>query len=513
MSHQTAEKSAAVIDWPVFILSGGFLMLFVATALLDIELLSATVNSAFGGATQLFGAYWQLLMLLTFLIALYVAISDSGKARLGNLDAPDISTYKWVAIIMCTLLAGGGVFWAAAEPMAHFIASPPLFGVESATQEAVYPALAQSYMHWGFLSWSILGSLTAIIFMYLHYDKGLPLKPRILLYPVFGERVLHGWFGAFIDAACVVAVVSGTVGPIGFLGLQVSFGLSELFGVSNDYSTQLLIILGLIAIYTVSAVSGVTRGIQILSSFNIGLSIVLISFILLFGPTAFIFDSFIQSVGVLITEFIPMASYRADTGWVNGWTVFFWGWFIGYGPLMAMFIARISRGRTIRQLIVTLSLIAPLVTYFWFTIVGGTGIAFELATPGVISGPYAASGMPAALLAITQQLPWGFLISVLFLVLTTIFVATTGDSMTYTVSMVMTGTDDPPTALRVFWGIMMGVLAAILISVGSGGVTALQSFIVVTAVPVSLILMPSLWNAPKIAKIMALKQGHIKQSD
>ncbi len=512
MSHQVSEKSVAVIDWPVFVLSGGFLMLFVATALFDIELLSATVNGAFGGATKLFGAYWQVLMLLTFLVALMVAISDSGKARLGNLEAPDISTYKWVAIIMCTLLAGGGVFWAAAEPMAHFISSPPLFGVESASPEAVYPALAQSYMHWGFLSWSILGSLTAIIFMYLHYDKGLPLKPRILLYPLFGERVLHGWLGAFIDAACVVAVVSGTVGPIGFLGLQVSFGLSELFGLTNDYSTQLLIILGLIAIYTVSAVSGVTRGIQILSSFNIGLSIVLISFILLFGPTAFIFDSFIQSVGVLISEFIPMASYRADSGWVNGWTVFFWGWFIGYGPLMAMFIARISRGRTIRQLIITLSLLAPLVTYFWFTIVGGTGIAFELANPGVISGPYAASGMPAALLAITQQLPWGFLISVLFLVLTTIFVATTGDSMTYTVSMVMTGTDDPPTALRVFWGIMMGVLAAILISIGSGGVSALQSFIVVTAVPVSLILMPSLWNAPKIAKLMALQQGHIKRS-
>jgi glycine betaine transporter len=177
--------------------------------------------------------------------------------------------------------------------------------------------------------------------------------------------------------------------------------------------------------------------------------------------------------------------------------------------LMAMFIARISRGRTIRQLIITLSLTAPLVTYFWFTIVGGTGIAFELADVGVISGPYAESGMPAALLAITQQLPWGFLISVLFLVLTTIFVATTGDSMTYTVSMVMTGTDNPPTALRVFWGIMMGVLAAILISIGSGGVSALQSFIVVTAVPVSLILMPSLWNAPKMARKMAIEQGLI----
>jgi glycine betaine transporter len=507
MSHQVTGNPTAAIDWPVFILSGGFLLLFVLTALFDLEFLSATVNQAFGGATALFGAYWQVLMLLTFVVALGVAVSGSGRARLGNLSAPDISTFKWVAIIMCTLLAGGGVFWAAAEPMAHFIASPPLFGVESASPAAVYPALAQSYMHWGFLSWSILGSLTAIVFMYLHYDKGLPLKPRILLYPVFGEVVLHGWLGALVDAACVVAVISGTVGPIGFLGLQVSFGLSELFGISNNYSTQLAIILGLIVIYTVSAVSGVTRGIQILSSFNIILAIGLMSFILIVGPTAFIFDSFIQSVGLLISEFIPMASYRADVGWVNGWTVFFWGWFIGYGPLMAMFIARISRGRSIRQLIVTLSLIAPLVTYFWFTIVGGTGIAFELSNAGVISGPYAESGMPAALMAITQQLPWGFLISVLFLVLTTIFVATTGDSMTYTVSMVMTGTDNPPTALRVFWGIMMGVLAAILISIGSGGVSALQSFIVVTAVPVSLILMPSLWNAPKMARQMAVEQG------
>jgi choline-glycine betaine transporter len=152
---QIAKKTSPVIDWPVFILSGGFLMLFVATALFDIDLLSATVNSAFGGATQFFGAYWQVLMLVTFLTALYVAVSDSGKARLGNLSAPDISTYKWVAIIMCTLLAGGGVFWAAAEPMAHFISSPPLFAVESGSPEAVYPALAQSYMHWGFLSWSI----------------------------------------------------------------------------------------------------------------------------------------------------------------------------------------------------------------------------------------------------------------------------------------------------------------------------------------------------------------------
>ena len=174
---------------------------------------------------------------------------------------------------------------------------------------------------------------------------------------------------------------------------------------------------------------------------------------------------------------------------------------------MAMFIARISNGRTIRQLIVAVSLIAPLATGFWFTIIGGSGLAFELATPGVISNAFEGFNMPAALLAITQQLPAGFLISVLFLLLTTTFVATTGDSMTYTISMVMSGTDDPPTLLRAFWGVMMGVLAMILVVVGSGGINALQSFIVVTAVPVSLILLPSLWVAPSIARELAREQG------
>ncbi|OUR74664.1 BCCT transporter, partial [Marinomonas sp. 42_23_T18] len=206
-------------------------------------------------------------------------------------------------------------------------------------------------------------------------------------------------------------------------------------------------------------------------------------------------------------KFIPMATFRASPGWLDWWTVFFWGWFLGYGPLMAMFVARISRGRTIRQMVLLISVVAPIITTFWFTIVGGSGLAFELANPGVISGPFTGFNLPAALLAITEQLPMGFMISVLFLILTTIFVATTGDSMTYAVSMVMTGTDQPQSSIRVFWGIMMGVVAALLISIGSGGISALQSFIVITAVPVSLVLLPSLWTAPQIARKMADEQG------
>ncbi|RDE24857.1 BCCT family transporter [Motiliproteus coralliicola] len=499
------------VDLPVFLISGGVLVLFAVFALYDIDMVSGWVNSGFAASTKVFGAYWQVLLLLTFIIGILLAVSHTGAVVLGGLKMPEISTFKWISIIMCTLLAGGGVFWAAAEPMAHFTSPPPLFSgmpsSETGTAQAAYNALAQSFMHWGFLAWAILGSLTGIVFMYLHYEKGLPLKPRTLLYPVFGDRVMTGPLGTLVDASCVLAVVAGTVGPIGFLGLQVSFGLEKLFGIPNTYGTQVTILVGLIALYTLSAVSGVTKGIQILSRANVIMAVALMAFILLFGPTAFIIDGYLHGFGLYLDQFIPMATFRASPGWLDWWTVFFWGWFLGYGPLMAMFVARISRGRTIREMVLLISVIAPIITCFWFTIVGGSGLAFELATPGVISEPFTGFNLPAALLAITEQLPMGFFISVLFLILTTIFVATTGDSMTYAVSMVMTGTDHPKPTIRVFWGAMMGIVAALLISIGSGGISALQSFIVITAVPVSLVLLPSLWTAPRIALKMAKEQG------
>ncbi len=498
---------ARSIDMPVLLLSGGGVLLFALAALFDIQTVSGLVNQGFEFATRYFGAYWQVLMLATFFTGLYIALGRSGAARLGNLALPELSTFKWVSVIMCTLLAGGGVFWAAAEPMAHFVSPPPLFGEEQGTLRAGYNALAQSFMHWGFLAWAILGCLTSIVFSYLHYEKGLPLKPRTLLYPLFGQRIMTGWAGAMIDACCVLAVVAGTVGPIGFLALQVGFGLESLFGLENGFDSQMVILVGLVMIYTVSAMTGVTRGIQWLSRFNIVLATVLMLYLFLLGPTGFIVDGYVQGMGTYLERFMSMATYREDPAWLGWWTVFFWGWFLGYGPLMAMFVARISRGRTLRQMILMIAVVAPLITCFWFTIVGGSGIAFELANPGVISEPFTGLNLPAALLAITAELPMGMLISVLFLVLTTIFVATTGDSMTYTISMVMAGNDNPHTAVRVFWAVMMGVLAAILISIGEGGVSALQSFIVVAAVPVSLILLPSLWHAPAMARRMAREQG------
>ncbi|UWR98243.1 BCCT family transporter [Phaeobacter inhibens] len=492
------------INKPLFLLSGGFIALFCMAALVNLDGLSALVDWGFNIAATYFGLYWQILLLATFLIGLVLCILPGGRAIMGGLATPEFTTFQWGSMIMCTLLAGGGVFWAAGEPIAHFLYSPPLYGAEGGSEAAVAPAIAQSFMHWGFLAWAILGSLSTVMLMHYHYEKGLPLAPRTLLYPVFGDKAINGPIGVIADASSIIAVVAGTVGPIGFLGLQVSYGLSDLFGIPDVFATQFVVIGALVALYTISAMTGLSRGIQLLSKINVILAAVLLIYVLLAGPTGFIFGSFFSGFATYLGNFFQMALYRGDAavfgapGWLGWWTVFFWGWFMGYGPLMAMFIARVSRGRSIRSIIIMLSIIAPIVTNFWFTIIGGTGIAMELAEPGTVSAAFEGFNLPAALLAITNNLPMGFLVSILFLILTTIFVATTGDSMSYVISATMTKGDTPSTAVRVFWGIAMGVMAVILISVGSGGVSKLQSFIVVTAVPVSLILLPSLWDALRI---------------
>ena len=506
MSDTTNETKGqeGAVNKPLFLISGGFIALFCVAALVNLDGLSAMVDWGFNFAATYFGLYWQVLLLATFLIGLVLCVLPGGRAIMGGLAAPEFTLFQWGSMIMCTLLAGGGVFWAAGEPIAHFLYSPPLYGAEGGTEAAVNPAIAQSFMHWGFLAWAILGSLSTVMLMHYHYEKGLPLAPRTLLYPVFGDKAINGSIGLIADASSIIAVVAGTVGPIGFLGLQVSYGLNDLFGIPDVFVTQLLVIAGLAALYTISAMTGLSKGIQLLSKVNVILAAALLLFVLLAGPTGFIFSAFFEGFATYLGNFFQMALFRGDAGvfgepgWLGWWTVFFWGWFMGYGPLMAMFIARVSRGRSIRSIIIMLSIIAPIVTNFWFTIIGGTGISMELTEPGTISKAFEGFNLPAALLAITNNLPMGFVISILFLILTTIFVATTGDSMSYVISATMSEGDNPPTAVRVFWGIAMGVMAVILISVGSGGVSKLQSFIVVTAVPVSLILLPSLWDALRI---------------
>ena len=496
----------------VLILSIGFIVAFLALSLYDVTLVADSISAGFAWTALVLGSYFQLLLLLTFFIAIGLAITPAAKAKIGNLDAPEMSTFKWLSIILCTLLAGGGVFFAAGEPVYHFVVTPPAFDSEAGTADAVSGALGQSFMHWGFMAWAVLGSLTAVVLAHAHYVKGQPLQPRTLLYPVLGERLMRGPLGSTVDACCVIALVAGTVGPIGFLATQVSFGLHELFGLPEGYPGQLIILAVLGSIYVLSSMSGVHKGIQLLSRFNVLLALAIGAVIIVFGPTLFLVNSYVSGMGAYVSKFFTMATMTAETApawWMQWWTVFFFAWFIGYAPLMAIFVARISRGRSIREMIIAVAILAPIATTVWFTLLGGSGIYYQLT--GVIDLTEALNNFQfdVATLTVAQALPGGTWMALAILLLTTIFVATTGDSMSYAIAVVGAGHDNPSPAMRAFWGIAMALMAAVLLYMGAGQIGALQQFIVITAIPVSLILLPSLWNGPQAAYAMAREQGII----
>lgn len=507
-ASQKRPAGGSRTDLPVLAISGGLLVAFVLAALIAPTATGDVVNTLFTFAARWFGPFWQVLLLATFGVAVWLGFSRYGKVRLGGSGArPEYSRFQWVAMIMSTLLAGGGVFFAAGEPVQHYVDTPPYYdGVAAGTQEATNAALSQSFAHWGFLAWAVLGTLASIV-MIRGQERGMPLRPRTLLYPFLGERIRDSRLGTAVDVVCIIAVVAGTVGPIGFLGLQVSYGLSEVFGISGGYPVQLGVIVLLTAVAVTSVASGINKGIQFFSKANIWLAVVLMAVFLVLGSLGFVLDSFLGGLGQYMRDFVPLSLNRGDHEWLGSWTVFFFGWFLGYGPLMSIFVARISKGRTLRDLVVSTAIIPPLATMFWFTVFGGTGIFLEQQHPGAISGPLKAVGMDAAVISMAGQLPMGPVITVALLLLTITFVVTTTDSMSYSIAAAGTRFGEPTRGVRVFWGLLMGAAAAVLILVGDGGITALQSFIVVTAVPVGFIMLPTLWTAPRMARQMAVEQG------
>lgn len=283
---------------------------------------------------------------------------------------------------------------------------------------------------------------------------------------------------------------------------------------TNDYSTQLSVLVVLGVIYVTSAVTGIDKGIQIMSRFNVFLALGVAAVIFVFGPTLFMVNAFTQGFGEYLSSFFTMSTMTAQSApdwWMQWWTVFFFAWFLGYGPLMAIFVARISKGRTIRQMILTVAVLAPLATAVWFTLLGGAGIFYQFT--GVIDLTEALNNFQfdVATLTVAQALPGGTAMAAAILTLTTIFVATTGDSMSYAIAVVSAGHDDPSPLVRTFWGISMALMAAILLYMGAGQISALQQFIVITAIPVSLVLLPSLWTGPQSAFAMARAQGITSQ--
>jgi glycine betaine transporter len=503
------------LDWPVFIISGGVLVLFVIMSSLFTKATSHFIEKGFQISITYFGAFWQILLLATFAVGLFLSFSKYGRVRLGNVSKPEIGYFKWAAIIITSGLGAGAIFWAAAEPMYYFIDVPPTMdpSIKNKSAGAIPAAMAQSFTSWGFTAWAVYGAVSGIIIMYAHYNKGMKILPRTLLFPIFGEKLERNSLGSVIDILCILGAVAGTIGTIGFFGFQFSYWMHSIFGFPDNIIVQVLSVGGLIVIVTISAVTGIDKGIQFLSKLNVWVAFAIAAFIVLIGPGKFILDTFISSYGTYITNFIGVSTFRGDDKWAGSWMLFFFGWFIGYGPLMGMLVARVSRGRTIREIFILVSILAGLVSHIWFTILGGSGLFYETQHGGSISGPLSDNGLPAAVISIATNLPLGNMLVVALLLLTLIFVITTADTMSYSISMSVTGKGNPPKLVRVFWVVVMGVISVILINIGEGSIDAIQSFIIITAVPISIIMLPVVWTAPKIAHKLAKEQGLVESKE
>lgn len=448
----------------------------------------AAVESAFADAftwtTGVFALPWQLLAVVTVLVAIAVAVHPMGRERLGTVTRPRHHWASWLAVILCTLLAGGGVFFSAAEPLYHLATPAPGLGpIAPAGREAAVAALATSHLHWGILAWGLVGTLGAVIAS-RRMRAGAPPRPRILVPGV----PTTGWVGDGIDAVCLLAALAGTIAPIGFLALQLADAATVLLGAPGGLATQATVLAALTVLYTASAVSGVDRGILWLSRLNVLLGLVLAGALLVLGPTAALVTLGLEAMRAYLVALPSLALDRTDPSWTGAWTVFYWGWFIGYAPLMALFLARISAGRTLRELVLTVLFAAPLVTHGWFSLVGGTGLLTELAEPGVLSGALAQRGPGAAWLAIVATLPGEVLWTPMAILLVFCFLATTADSMAFAAAGVMTDEDEPPRSLRMGVALAMGATALVLLALGEGSIDVLQQAVVVTAIPVSLIV-------------------------
>ena len=423
MSTETSPRSR--IDFPVAGASVGILAAFVVVALIIPDTVSSWVGIAFSICANIFGMYWQILLLATFLIALVLIFTPWAKARLGNQERPDFGRFSWIAMIMTTLLAAGGVFWAAAEPMYHYATAPPYFTNDGHSGfDAVAAALATSFIDWGFLAWAILGSLGAIVMMRAA-EKGMPLRPRSLLYPVLGKRAanrsacrrrrrgVRHLGGRRHDRPCRILRNAGH--------LRAEFSVRHPRHLSGSAARdrrahrsrrrQCLL--------RRQSRGPIPQQRQCLD----GTSALDCAAVLVVGSAWFVAKSYFSGFGLYMTDFFSMTLYRGDTEWLSGWTVFFFGWFLGYAPLMAIFIARISKGRTVRDLFISTTILPPIATTMWFTVLGGTGIYLERQSAGSISGPLMDGGLPAAVIrAISDNLPLSTVIGIGFLILTMTFV-------------------------------------------------------------------------------------------
>ena len=469
----------------VFWASLALILPFVIWGTVSSDSLATAAEAARAFLVDRFG--WFYLLTATVLLVAVIALAASrfGKVRLGaDDDEPEYSTGAWFAMLFAAGMGIGLVFWGVAEPVAHYNAPPT---AEAGTNEAARDALRYSFFHWGLHPWAIY-SLLALALAYARFRRGWRATISGALRPLLGDRA-DGPVGSAVDTIAVVATVFGVATSLGLGAAQINGGLAAGFeGVEISVGFQLAVIAVVTVLFMVSALSGLQRGIKWLSVVNGVLAVAIFAFVLFTGPTGRLIGAFTTTIGSYITDLAAMSLQTGPfdedrSSWINGWTVFYWAWWISWSPFVATFIARISRGRTIREFVVGVLAVPTLVSGLWFSVFGGAGILAERNGAGL--GEQATESQ---LFGLFETLPLGAIASGLAILLITTFFVTSADSATFVLgSLSSKGGADPSRTLTVVWGLVISASAAVLLA--SGGLGGLQTAAIVSAFPFAIVLL------------------------
>ena len=467
-------------------LSAGLILAIVLWGVIAPASLGMVFDTALTAITRDFGWLYLWVVLGLVIMAVVLAFSRYGDLKLGGEDdEPEFSIGAWFAMLFAAGMGIGLVFWGVAEPISHYGAPPP--GIAPNTPEAATAAMRYSFFHWGLHPWAVY-SIVALAIAFFQFRRGGPalVSTAVQALPWAPLQKL----GPVVNVLAVIATAFGVAASLGMGALQINSGLNAVFGLPVGQASQVGIIVVTTVLFLASAVTGVTKGIKWLSSANLTLAALLTLGIFVMGPTVAIIDTFTNTLGSYVSEFVRMSLRMTpfrDSGWVSGWTVFYWAWWVSWSPFVGLFIARVSRGRTIREFILGTVLAPTLAAFVWFSVFGGTALNMEI-IQGLPIAEAVGADVSTALFAMFDTLPLSGLLSGIATVLVLVFFVTSGDSATLVLGMMSTGGQANPSArVKIIWGVLVSGIAISLLL--AGGLKAVQSATIVFALPFTLVIV------------------------